>query len=158
MSESIIIMTTNLGAELFSAGRVGFGEADTGARSAEIVNKIEAFLSPELVNRVDDIVLFKPFTQEDFVKLAGAALNEIQKRINGMGNCSLSIEDRKSAQELIVSKMSARDRLMGARAVKRIAGKFFEGAFLEEYYKNSGKQTDFLCSVRDGDFVFTKAD
>ena len=158
MSESIIIMTTNLGAELFSAGRVGFGEADTGARSAEIVNKIEAFLSPELVNRVDDIVLFKPFTQEDFVKLAGTALNEIQKRINSMGNCSLSIEDRKSAQELIVSKMNARDRLMGARAVKRIAGKFFEGAFLEEYYKNSGKQTDFLCSVRDGDFVFTKAD
>ena len=158
MSESIIIMTTNLGAELFSAGRVGFGEADTGARSAEIVNKIEAFLSPELVNRVDDIVLFKPFTQEDFVKLAGTALNEIQKRINSMGNCSLSIEDRKSAQELIVSKMNARDRLMGARAVKRIAGKFFEGAFLEEYYKNSGKQTNFLCSVRDGNFVFTKAD
>ena len=158
MSESIIIMTTNLGAELFSAGRVGFGEADTGARSAEIVNKIEAFLSPELVNRVDDIVLFKPFTQEDFVKLAGTALNEIQKRINSMGNCSLSIEDRKSAQELIVSKMNARDRLMGARAVKRIAGKFFEGAFLEEYYKNSGKQTNFLCSVSDGNFVFTKAD
>ncbi len=156
MSESIIIMTTNLGAELFSAGRVGFGETDTGARSAEIVNKIESFLSPELVNRVDDIVLFKPFSQEELVKLAGSALNEIQKRLNGMGMCSLSIEDRKSAQELIVSKMTARDRLMGARAVKRIAGKFFEGAFLEEYYKNSGKETDFLCSVRDGEFVFTK--
>ena len=158
MSESIIIMTTNLGAELFSAGRIGFGEADTSSRSAEIISKIESFLSPELVNRVDDIVLFKPFTQEDFVKLAGAALNEIQKRINSMPNCSLSIEDRKSAQELVVSKMTSRDKLMGARAVKRIAGKFFEGAFLEEYYKNSGKQTDFLCSVRDGEFVFTKTD
>ena len=156
MSESIVIMTTNLGAELFSAGRVGFGEADIGSRSAEIVNKIESFLSPELVNRVDDIVLFKPFTQDDFMKLAAISLNEIQKRINSMGTCSLSIEDRKSAQELIVSKMTARDKLMGARAVKRIAGKFFEGAFLEEFYKNSGKQSDFLCCVRDGNFVFER--
>ncbi|MBO4698975.1 ATP-dependent Clp protease ATP-binding subunit [bacterium] len=156
MSESIVIMTTNLGAELFSAGRVGFGEADTSAKSAEIVNKIEGFLSPELVNRVDDIVLFKPFTQEDFVKLAGAAFNETLKKVNAMENCSLSIEDPKSAQELIISKMTARDKLMGARAVKRIVGKFFEGAFLEEYYKNSGKQSDFLCCVRDNEFVFEK--
>ena len=154
MSESIIIMTTNLGAELFSAGRVGFGEADTGARAAEIVNKIEGFLSPELVNRVDDIVLFKPFSQEDFVKLAELSLTETLKRVNSMGNCSLSIEDPKAARNLIVSKMTARDKLMGARAVKRIAGKFFEGAFLEEYYKNSEKHSDFLCSVRDNEFVF----
>ena len=52
--------------------------------------------------------------------------------------------------------MTMRDKLMGARAVKRIAGKFFEGAFLEEFYKNSGKQSDFLCSVRDGNFVFER--
>lgn len=156
MSESIVIMTTNLGAELFSAGRVGFGDADTSAKSAEIINKIEGFLSPELVNRVDDIVLFKPFSQEDFVKLAGTAFNETLKKVNTMENCSLSIEDPKSAQELIVSKMTARDRLMGARAVKRIVGKFFEGAFLEEYYKNSGKQSDFLCCVRDNEFVFER--
>ena len=158
MSESIVIMTTNLGAELFSAGRVGFGEADTSAKSAEIVNKIEGFLSPELVNRVDDIVLFKPFSQEDFIKLAGVALNEILKRVNSMENCSLSIEDPRSAQNLIVSKMTARDKLMGARAVKRIVGKFFEGAFLEEYYKNSGKQTDFLCCIRNDELVFIKKD
>ena len=156
MSESIVIMTTNLGAELFSAGRVGFGDADTSAKSAEIINKIEGFLSPELVNRVDDIVLFKPFSQEDFVKLAGTAFNETLKKVNTMENCSLSIEDPKSAQELIVSKMTARDRLMGARAVKRIVGKFFEGAFLEEYYKNSDKHSDFLCCVRDNEFVFER--
>ena len=156
MSESIVIMTTNLGAELFSAGRVGFGEADTSAKSAEIVNKIECFLSPELVNRVDDIVLFKPFTQEDFIKLAGLMLNETLQRINSMENCSLSIENTESGQELIVSKMSSRDKLMGARAVKRIVGKFFEGAFLEEYYKNSDKHPDFLCCVRDNEFVFER--
>ncbi len=156
MSESIVIMTTNLGAELFSAGRVGFGDADTSAKSAEIINKIEGFLSQELVNRVDDIVLFKPFSQEDFVKLAGTAFNETLKKVNTMENCSLSIEDPKSAQELIVSKMTARDRLMGARAVKRIVGKFFEGAFLEEYYKNSDKHSDFLCCVRDNEFVFER--
>ena len=154
MSESIVIMTTNLGAELFSAGRVGFGEADSSVRAAEIISKIEGFLSPELVNRVDDIVLFKPFSQEEFLKLAEVTLYETLKRINCMDNCSLSIEDPKAARDLIVSKMTNRDKLMGARAVKRIIGKFFEGAFLEEYYKNSGKRNDFLCCVRDNELVF----
>ena len=154
MSESIVIMTTNLGAELFSAGRVGFGEADSSVRAAEIISKIEGFLSPELVNRVDDIVLFKPFSQEEFLKLAEVTLYETLKRINCMENSSLSIEDPKAARDLIVSKMTNRDKLMGARAVKRIIGKFFEGAFLEEYYKNSGKRNDFLCCVRDNELVF----
>ncbi len=158
LSESIVIMTTNLGAELFSAGRIGFGEADSGARAAEIINKIEGFLSPELVNRVDDVVLFKPFSQEEFLKLAEISLTKTLKRVNSMENCSLSIEDPKAAKNLIISKMTARDKLMGARAVARIAGKFFEGAFLEEYYKNSGKHSDFLCCVRNDEFVFEKKD
>lgn len=156
MSESIIIMTTNLGAELFSSGRIGFGEADSGVRAAEIIGRIESFLSPELVNRVDDIVLFKPFSQDEFELLADVSLNETLKRINSLDCGSLSIEDKKSARQAVVSKMTNRDRLMGARAVKRIVGKFFEGAFLEEYYKNPDPHSVFLCSVAENEFVFVR--
>ena len=52
--------------------------------------------------------------------------------------------------------MTNRDRLMGARAVKRIVGKFFEGAFLEEFYKNPASDGSFVCSVNEDRLVFSE--
>jgi len=154
MSESIIIMTTNLGAEFFSAGRVGFGDAAAGARETEIINKIDSFLSPELINRLDDIILFRPFSDEEFAELAGRCIEETLEKINNTGSFSVELEDKTAAVGFVVGRLTARDRLMGARAVKRIVGKFFEGAFLEEFYKNSDPNIKFVCSIQDEMPVF----
>lgn len=156
MSESIIIMTTNLGAEVFSASRVGFGDAaaSSGAREADVINKIESFLSPELINRIDDIILFKPFAQEDFERLAEIYLNEAVRRADEMGGGPVEIEDRDALIRFFTDKMGSRDRMMGARAVKRIVGKFFEGAFLEEFYKRADSGKGFVCRIEDGSLVF----
>ena len=153
MSESIVIMTTNLGAELFSSGRIGFNDGGSSVKETEIIDKIESFLSPELLNRIDDIILFKPFSAGEFALLAEKYLDETAERIAKMGS-SIEFEDKNCAGELIVSKMTSRDKLMGARAVKRVVGKFFEGAFLEDFYKNPNKNSSFVCKVENDDFVF----
>ncbi|MBP5405868.1 ATP-dependent Clp protease ATP-binding subunit [bacterium] len=155
MSESIIIMTTNLGAELFSAGRIGFGESANGGKEAEIVNKIEGFLSPELTNRIDEIILFKPFSDDEFLQLASIYLDEAVKKTAEFVSGKVIFEDKNAAAAFICSRLTARDRLMGARAVKRAVGKFFEGAFLEEFYKNSETNADFVCSVAENKMVFS---
>lgn len=155
MSESIIIMTTNCGAELFSTGRVGFGETATGVREAEIINKIEGFLSPELTNRIDEIILFKPFSDEDFFRLAVNYLDEAAVKISATSHGTIEFDSKNEAAQFICSRMTNRDRLMGARAVKRIVGKFFEGAFLEEFYKNPASDGSFVCSVNEDRLVFS---
>lgn len=155
MSESIIIMTTNCGAELFSTGRVGFGEAATGVREAEIINKIEGFLSTELTNRIDEIILFKPFSDEDFFRLAVNYLDEAAVKISATSHGTIEFDNKNEAAQFICSRMTNRDRLMGARAVKRIVGKFFEGAFLEEFYKNPASDGSFVCSVNEDRLVFS---
>lgn len=155
MSESIIIMTTNCGAELFSTGRVGFGETATGVREAEIINKIEGFLSPELTNRIDEIILFKPFSDEDFFRLAVNYLDEAAVKISATSRGTIEFDSKNEAAQFICSRMTNRDRLMGARAVKRIVGKFFEGAFLEEFYKNPASDGSFVCSVNEDRLVFS---
>ena len=155
MSESIIIMTTNLGAELFSVGRVGFGESANGGKETEIVNKIEGFLSPELTNRIDEIILFKPFSDDEFMQLASIYLDEAVKKTADFVSGKVDFEDKNAAAAFICSRLTARDRLMGARAVKKVVGKFFEGAFLEEFYKDSGTNTGFICSVEEDRLVFS---
>ena len=154
MSEAVIIMTTNCGAELFSTGRVGFGETSSETKSAEIINKIEGFLSPELLNRIDEIILFKPFSDEEFLQLAVNYLNDAAKKISAIAHGTIEFYDQNAAAGFICSRMTSRDKLMGARAVKRIVGKFFEGAFLEEFYKNPGSESIFVCSVNEDRLVF----
>ena len=156
MSESIIIMTTNLGAEIFSAGRIGFGESASGGRETEIVNKIESFLSPELTNRIDEIILFKPFSDNEFLQLASIYLDEALEKTTEFVSGKVCFEDKNAAAAFICSRLTARDKLMGARAVKRVVGKFFEGAFLEEFYKDSETGTDFVCSVAEDKLVFLR--
>ncbi len=155
-SEAIVVMTTNIGAELFTASRVGFGDSGpVEVREQDVISKIEKFLSPELLNRVDEIILFKPFTQEEFLKLAESALLKSAARVN-FGSSKVEFENIGEAAELIVSKMSSHDRQMGARAVNRLVGKYFEGTYLEEFYnKNKDlSDCDAVCSVRDGAFCF----
>ena len=154
MSEAVIIMTTNCGAELFSTGRVGFGETSSEAKSAEIVGKIESFLSPELVNRIDEIILFKPFSDEEFMQLAANYLNDSAKKIRTISGGTIEFDNENAAAGFICSRMTARDRLMGARAVKRIVGKFFEGAFLEEFYKNPESERNFICFANEDRLFF----
>ena len=156
MSESIIIMTTNLGAELFSAGRIGFGVTAAGVRETEIINKIETFLSPELTNRIDEIILFKPFSDDEFIQLASIYLDEAQKKSASLINGEIVFEDKEAAAAFICSRLTSRDRLMGARAVRRVVGKFFEGAFLEEFYKTSEINAGFVCSVKEDSLVFIR--
>ena len=154
MSEAVIIMTTNCGAELFSTGRVGFGETSSEVKSAEIVGKIESFLSPELVNRIDEIILFKPFSDEEFMQLAANYLDDSAKKIRTISGGTIEFDNENAAAAFICSRMTARDRLMGARAVKRIVGKFFEGAFLEEFYKNPESERNFICFANEDRLFF----
>ena len=94
MSESIVIMTSNLGADLFSSGKVGFGDAVSNEiRGQEILDKIEMFLSPELLNRMDEVVLFRPFSDEEFLCLTKMYLNEVIGRVGLSEGFSIVVED-----------------------------------------------------------------
>jgi len=155
MSESIIIMTSNLGAELFSSGKVGFGDATSNEiRGHEILEKIEMFLSPELLNRMDEVVLFRPFTDEEFLSLSKMYVNEVVGRISLSEGFSVIIEDLEEACHFVLEKMSLKDRQMGARAVKRLVGKLVEGPALEYYYGREDKENEPVYTMVPGQYSF----
>ena len=79
---AVVIMTSNLGARV--RGLIGFGEGGSAARAAaaaeehlkEIARAVREFFAPELMNRIDRIVPFRPLTPEVAVRVAGEALRE----------------------------------------------------------------------------------
>jgi ATP-dependent Clp protease ATP-binding subunit ClpA len=87
-SEVVVIMTSNLGARAYR-GRTPIGFRDAGAHDdtidAEVAHEIRAALSPELINRLDDILYFRPLSREAIRTIAAMLIDAQVQRTAAMG-------------------------------------------------------------------------
>lgn len=80
-SNTVVIMTSNLGAHVFQKGRAGFGSAGPGRAGLEqVADEVRAFFRPELVNRIDRIIPFYPLDTGTLVAIAKRMLEDIRCR------------------------------------------------------------------------------
>ncbi len=130
----LIIMTSNVGArklQEFGTG-VGFGtkaKADTQDEAAEgvIQDSLKKAFSPEFLNRIDDVIVFKSLDKEDIKKIVNIPLVEVVNRVKEMGYV-LKIED--SLKEYLVEK--GYDEKYGARPLNRAIQKYIEDPISEK--------------------------
>lgn len=110
---TIIIMTSNLGSDILLDGI-----SDSGDISAEACSAVDKLLRrsfrPEFLNRLDEIIYFKPLTEDNVKQILDLVLSDLAKRL--AERCvTISLTDR--AKEFIVA--SSYDKLYGARPMKR---------------------------------------
>lgn len=131
---TILIMTSNIGARQlqdFGTG-VGFGTAARMASTEDdqksvIQNALRKAFSPEFLNRVDDMILFKSLDRDSIYKIIDLELVHLYKRINDLG---YDIELKKDAKDFIVDK--GYDSKFGARPLKRAIQKYVEDPLAEQ--------------------------
>ena len=131
---TILIMTSNIGARQladFGTG-VGFGtksqeEAKETNSKLVIQNALRKAFSPEFLNRVDDMIMFKSLSREDIHKIIDIELEKLHDRIKGMG---YFVESTEKAKDFILEK--GYDEKFGARPMKRAIQKFIEDPLAEE--------------------------
>ena len=109
---TIIIMTSNLGSDLILEGIEG-SEISEAAR-AGVDMLLKRSFRPEFLNRLDEIIYFKPLTKDDIAKIIELAISALSARLEEK---RLSIRVTDSAKELIIE--SAYDPIYGARPLKR---------------------------------------
>ena len=131
---TIIIMTSNIGARKlkdFGTG-IGFGtssqkaQEDANARSV-IENALKKSFAPEFLNRIYDVIVFNALEQEDINKIIDIELDKLLKRIDGLG---YKLQLTKEAKMFIAEK--GFDKQYGARPLKRAIQKYIEDALAEE--------------------------
>jgi ATP-dependent Clp protease ATP-binding subunit ClpB len=110
---TVIIMTSNLGAMFLNAEALASPEAFEHA-SAQVMNVVQEHFRPEFLNRVDDIILFKPLGEAELMRIVDLRLADLRKLL---ADRRISIELTPSAKELIF--MEGYDRAYGARPLKR---------------------------------------
>jgi len=81
---TIIVMTSNAGSE-GSVGGMGFGRSDNDMVKEKTMKALRAFLRPEFINRVDEIITFNHLTEENFLGIADIMLAELKQNLTDRG-------------------------------------------------------------------------
>lgn len=117
---TIIIMTSNIGSQFLIDGITEEGEIEESAR-VQVEEQLKRSFKPEFLNRVDDIVMFKPLSEEQIYEIIDKYIDMIQLRLEER---QIKIELEKDAKELILAR--AYNVQYGARPVKRYVEKHVE--------------------------------
>lgn len=132
-----IIMTSNIGTTLYSKVNVGYessGKMNRVSRS-QLMKEIKRYFPPEFLNRLDEIVFFKPLTMDDLKKIVLLQLEDVKKRLKKEGKELIITE---SAIEIIAKNGYSEE--YGARNISReirrsALDKIAELALHEDYSK-----------------------
>ncbi len=129
---TVVIMTSNVGARDISKGRsMGFAAPDqrnTFERIAEKVkDEMTHVFNPEFLNRLDDVIVFHPLSEEQIGQIVAILLKEVQRRL---GDEELTLKLTAAAATFLVKQ--GYDEKFGARPLKRAIQKFIEDPLSEK--------------------------
>jgi ATP-dependent Clp protease ATP-binding subunit ClpB len=117
---TVIIMTSNLGSEYLGTASLGSPEEFDAARE-KVMAVLQTHFRPEFLNRVDDIVIFRPLGEAELTQIIDLRLRDLEKLL---AERKIHIELTKSAKDLLF--MEGYDRAYGARPLKRAIQKLIQ--------------------------------
>ena len=152
---TIIIMTSNLGSHIIQGNLLRVNEQNR----EEIVNQtreqvfdlLKQSIRPEFLNRVDEIIMFQPLTQEEVRKIVGLQLKLVQKMLDSH---SIKLTTTKKAVDYI-AKIGF-DPQFGARPIKRVIQKKIENELSKMILEEKvNKNSVIVVDEKNGKLVFT---
>ena len=142
---TIIILTSNIGAQTLLYGISENGDIPENVRK-EVMEALHDHFRPEFLNRLDEIILFKPLVQKDMERIADLILKDINKRLQER---RLHIHLQKEALDFILE--NAYEPGFGARPLKRYMQKHVETLVAKEILEDRVKEGDNIeIRLQDG--------
>ena len=163
---TVIIMTSNLGAKALhkNSTELGFlapkkAESHTNDSKTKdfkeakksVMDAVKRHFRPEFLNRIDEMIVFHPLTEEDLTKIVTILMSDVTKRLE---ECDLHLEITPEAMKLLVREGS--DFTMGARPLKRAIQRLIEDPVSDLILKGeaiAGKT--IKADAKDNDIVVT---
>ena len=147
---TIIIMTTNAGSE-FNNSSMGFNSDNEITLKGNVDKSLKQQFRPEFLNRIDEIVTFKPLTKDELKNILNLMLRDITSKLTERG---AKIEITDSAKDLILDK--GYDIKYGARPLKRSIQKYLEDKLAEFSLREKiDNRTIITCDRKDDNIEIT---
>src|SRR3989339_485761 len=129
---TVVIMTSNVGAELIrKTGSLGFKtqkeEISYQEMKDKLLEEVKRTFKPEFLNRIDDIIVFRPLVKEDLHRIVDIELGYLAQRL---AEQKINLELTPAAKDFLIEK--GFDPVFGARPLKRIIQRFVEDPLAQE--------------------------
>ena len=142
---TILIMTSNLGSSYLLDGIQENGEIEPAAEKM-VMNDLRNHFRPEFLNRLDEIIMFKPLTKENIGRIVDLMMDDLNKRLAGQ---EISLELTEEAKSYIIE--GGYDPTYGARPLKRFLQKNVETLAARMILSGDIQAEDTIrIDVRDG--------
>jgi ATP-dependent Clp protease ATP-binding subunit ClpC len=152
---AIFIMTSNVGTELYRREPMGFtgiGKREDKDKQQEIVAQLKKTFRPEFLNRIDEVVVFRPLEAEDLSRIAANLVNDLRKRLDERG---IILDITKEALDLICRE--GYDPVNGARPLVRAVERLVAKPLSEKIIAGEFVSRDrVLVAVKADKIVFIK--
>ncbi|MCI8359793.1 MAG: ATP-dependent Clp protease ATP-binding subunit, partial [Clostridiales bacterium] len=161
---TIIIMTSNLGARLITEKQLSFGfssgegkaDADAAAIKEKVMAEVKREFRPEFLNRIDDIVVFRKLGQKELDQVAELMLAGLRERAEGLG---VELRFAPSAVEAVAKE--GFDPVYGARPLRRVIQERIENLLSEKLLDGFAPPgSRLMCEYKEsktgGRFTFRK--
>ncbi|MSR18538.1 MAG: ATP-dependent Clp protease ATP-binding subunit [Phycisphaerales bacterium] len=146
---TIIIMTSNIGADLIKGGsNFGFSKRsevqDYERLKKTLLGECEKFFRPEFINRLDEIIVFRPLIKTDLEHIIEIELNKVRKRLTEKG---LSLTLDALAKDFLIEKGYNPD--YGARPLRRAISTYIEDPLAENLLLGDYRSGDAISVTRE---------
>jgi len=148
---TVVIMTSNIAStEIRGMSGFGFGATSSDANYESIRDKVmtevKRFFRPEFLNRVDEVLVFRPLDRKQMEEIVEIQLRDLSDRLKEQ---RLTVELTTNAKELLVQE--GFDPQFGARPIKRALRRLLEDPLAEELLRGRFKKISVVLVDRDGD-------
>ncbi len=148
-SSCIIVMTSNLLDAEREGRRMGFFESDASAENIRKNKQLREFFSPELLGRLDELILFSSLGDRSLEKIASLMLDDLGSRTRRLG---ITLNFDSGLPSLIVQKSREDDSALGARELRRIIRDKIETPLAEMILSSDAVHSVYV-SATDGNIV-----
>jgi ATP-dependent Clp protease ATP-binding subunit ClpC len=149
---TIIIMTSNVGAQLITRQTsMGFSaasdvEGDVEKMREKVLDEAKRVFKPEFLNRITEIVFFKPLNREHLFKITDLEIAKVVKRLKDR---KITLEVSAEAKALLIEK--GYDEKYGARPLRRAVERYLEDPLAEAILRGDVKDNDPIRVIRTGE-------
>jgi ATP-dependent Clp protease ATP-binding subunit ClpC len=150
---TVVIMTSNLGSKEFQRGGIGFlrrEEGDEQKMRTDVESALKKNLLPELLNRIDDVIIFHTLTQEHLKSIVDMLAREVERRLSDR---KIKLEVSEEAKDWLVRK--GYDPVFGARPLRRAIQKYVENPISTKILQGEFKEGDTVAvSLQEDELSF----
>lgn len=154
---TVIIMTSNLGTEVLQQERIGLLREAQGAEQYRDIQKsvdqaLKKAFRPEFLNRIDEIIVFEPLSQEQILKIVDLMVAEVQERLEDR---EITILLSEAAREWLAK--TGFDPTFGARPLRRAVQRYVENVLARDILAGKFTEGDSVdVDIADDALTFTK--